>query len=70
MLEDKYLFFVIQNHETPMVYVKETYDDALSAFHTELGYRHETRFSTICIIMDMNGNEIMRDQYERMVETE
>lgn len=69
MPEENYLFLVIQNHTTPNVQVKSSFDAALAAFHTELGYRHETRTSTICIIMDMNGNELMRDQYEMEILT-
>ena len=68
MPDTQYVFLVIQNHQLPIVSVKASFDDALAAFHTELGYRHETRFSTICIIMDTNGNEFLRDSYEKMVE--
>lgn len=50
-----YFLVIIQNDITPTIYSYQTYDAALSAFHQEMGYRHESRTSTACSLMDNHG---------------
>jgi hypothetical protein len=59
----KYYLVMVQNGNTQAIYEKADYDDALSAFHSELAYRHESRTSTMCMIIDGNGNVYKREMW-------
>jgi len=59
-----YYLAIIQNYTTPAFYAYDTKSAALSAFHNELAYRHESRTSTVCILYDRKGNELKRDYYD------
>lgn len=59
----KYYLVIIQNGNTQAIYEKANYDAALSAFHSELAYRAEGRTSTMCMIIDGNGNVYKREMW-------
>lgn len=59
-----YFLSIIQNYSVPAFYSYNTKSEALAVFHNELGYRHETRTSTVCILYDNKGNELERDYYD------
>ena len=59
----KYYLVIIQNGNTQAIYEKAGYDEALSAFHSELAYRAESRVSTMCMIIDGSGNVYKREMY-------
>ena len=58
-----YHLLVIQNKTTPSLISYNTYNDVYAAFHTELAYRHESRTSTICYILNSEGDIIDRGTY-------
>jgi hypothetical protein len=59
----KYYLVMIQNGNTQAIYEKASYDEALSAFHSELAYRAESRKSTMCMIIDGDGNVYKREMW-------
>lgn len=50
------------------VYAYNDWDAVLSAFHSELAYRHESRKKTVCTILDENGVSVKNEVWERKVE--
>lgn len=58
-----YYLITVQNGDTPSMLGYETHDAALAAFHNELGYRHESRTSTKCMIINDNLEMFERDNY-------
>lgn len=54
----EFYLIIVQNGETPSraIHQKKTYDEALSAYHSELAYRAKGRTSTLCMIIDGRGN--------------
>jgi hypothetical protein len=68
---DIYYVLLIQNqgeNESDTVFKYTTYDEALSKFHSELGYRAEGRDSTIAAILSSNGNQVRDGKYIKEVE--
>lgn len=47
------------------VYAYNDWDTALSAFHSELAYRHESRKKTVCTILDEDGISVKNEVWER-----
>lgn len=47
-----YYLVIVQNSDIPAIFSYETHDAALARFHTELAYRHESRVSTKCLILN------------------
>lgn len=62
-MNNVFFLLIVQNHNIAVISRYETYDAALAAFHQELAYRHETRTSTICSILDEYGVERRREEY-------
>lgn len=58
-----YYVITIQNDTTPAIYSYETMEAALAYFHTELAYRHESRTSTRCMIVDSELSLIRQESY-------
>jgi hypothetical protein len=61
--------FIAQNQgeagEADAVYKRSSYEDALALFHSELGYRHEARNSTIVSILTADGNSVRDGAYRK-----
>lgn len=62
-----YYLVIIQNDASQSVTRYDALDSAESALHTELAYRGEGRFSTVCVILDSNGNQVESDNWYRRV---
>ena len=66
---DVYYVFIAQNQgeagEADAVYKRSSYEDALALFHSELGYRHEARNSTIVSILTADGNSVRDGAYRK-----
>lgn len=65
-----YYVLLVQNqgqNEADAVFKYTTYDDALSKFHSELGYRADGRDSTIASILMASGNQIRDGRYDKEV---
>lgn len=58
---------IVQNDSTAAVYGYDDYDSALTAFHTELAYRGEGRDSTMCVIINSEGDTIKQELWRREV---
>lgn len=67
-----FYILIIQNQgeagESDAVYRRDSYDSALAMYHQELGYRHETRNSTIVSILSRSGNSVKDGSYFKPVE--
>lgn len=63
MDNELYFLLIVQNHAIPIINTYNNWDACLAAFYNELGYRHETRTSTICKILDANLMELRRGEY-------
>ena len=62
-----YYLVIIQNDASQMVTRYDTLSGAESALHAELAYRGEERFSTVCVILDSNGNQVESDNWYRRI---
>lgn len=60
-----YYLIIIQNNNIPAIYAYENYDSALVVFHTELAWRGVDRTRTVVMIIDENGNTIVKDMWMR-----
>ena len=58
-----YYLVIVQNNSIPAIFSYETYDAALAAFHTEMAYRHESRTTTKCAIVDNELVTLKRETY-------
>lgn len=58
-----YYVITIQNNTIPAIHSYETMEAALAYFHTELAYRHESRTSTRCMIVDSELSLIRQESY-------
>lgn len=58
-----YFLLIVQNHTIPVIKTYNNWDNCLAAYYTELGYRHESRTSTVCEILDANLMELRRGEY-------
>ena len=59
----KYFVTVIQNDSTCACYAYEKKPDAMAKFHSEMAYRHETRTSTVCSVLNSNGDVVAKEKY-------
>lgn len=64
----KWYVVIIQNNSTQAVYPYDSYDAALSAFHNELAYRGDGRTSTVCVILDEQGNTHAKEYWKKNAE--
>ena len=58
-----YYTVIIQNNETPAIFAYNTMEDALAKFHSEMAYRHESRFKTVCGIYNEDLMPIKNEVY-------
>lgn len=65
-----YYLVIIQNGSAQAIYAHETLDSALSAFHAELAYRHDTRTRTVCTILNSDGEMLRNEVYSKSVQEE
>lgn len=61
-----YFLLIIQNRTTPVLRTYNDWDDCIAAYYTELGYRHESRTSTLCVILNADFMELRRGEYPEM----
>ena len=59
-----FYLLIAQNDQTQTAYAYPTYNEALSAFHSELAYRNEGRTKTMCAIISSNGSMLKSECYE------
>lgn len=62
----RYYLAIIQNNEACALYAYDTYDAALSAFHSEMAYRGEGRTSTLCIIFNSSGDILYSEAWNKI----
>ena len=62
-MNGKWYLIVIQNEEIIQALTYTSWNELLARFHQELAYRHESRHSTLCIILSSSGQELKRDIY-------
>lgn len=60
-----YVVLVIQNGTTFVSYTYTDWNDAKARYHQELAYRHESRTSTMCMIIDSDGQVQLREKYSK-----
>ena len=60
---ETYFLIKIQNGDTPLLQGYTDWNTCLAAYHTELAYRHESRTSTVCIIMNSRGDIVKKEEY-------
>lgn len=58
-----YIVLIMQNETTPAVYTFATENEALAYYHNELAYRHESRTSTKCAILDSTFQVLRCEEY-------
>lgn len=58
-----FYLLIVQNDQTQTAYAYQTYNEALSAFHSELAYRNESRTKTMCAIISSNGAMLKSEYY-------
>lgn len=63
-----YYLAIIQNNTTNALYIYNTFEDALAAYHTELAYRSDDRTSTRCVIFDSELRTLRAEVYEKPVD--
>lgn len=59
-----YYVLIVQNASTQAVHSHPSFDAALSEFHSELAYRAEGRTSTLCMIIDDEGNVYNKEYWK------
>lgn len=58
-----YILVCVQNGNIPLLRSYDSYNEALAEYHQELAYRHESRTSTMAMIVDQGGRVLKREQY-------
>lgn len=58
-----YYLIKVQNDSIPAIASYDTIEAATAEFHQEMAYRHESRFSTKCLILDSNLMAIRSETY-------
>lgn len=58
-----YILVCVQNGNTPLLKSYVNLNEALAEYHQELAYRHESRTSTMAMIVDQAGKVLKREQY-------
>lgn len=63
-----YYLIIMQNigyeEATQAIFKFDDLSGALARYHNELGYRHESRHNTTCIILDTDCNILYREKWE------
>ena len=59
----KYYLTIVQNESICACYAYESRSAAMSAYHTELAYRADSRNSTLCVVVNSNGTMIACEKY-------
>lgn len=59
-----YYVLIVQNRSTQAVFSYSSFNEALSKFHSELAYRAESRTSTLCMIVDDEGNVYNKEYWK------
>lgn len=57
-MDEKYFVIIIQNETAVIMHDYNTKNQAMAEYHTELGYRHESRTKTEACVLDRNLNRI------------
>ena len=65
-----YYLITVQNGNTPSMLGYESLDAATAAFHAEMAYRHESRTSTRCMIINSELEIVRIESYTAPVNTE
>ena len=60
-----YYLVIIQNDNACAIYRYEVYDEALSAYHTELAFRGSDRTQTLCMILKGDGTVPNMDMWKK-----
>ena len=60
----KYFVTIIQNDSTCACFAYDNRADAMAKFHSEMAYRHESRTSTVCSVMNSNGDTVAKDIWQ------
>lgn len=58
-----YILVCVQNGNTPLLKSYTNLNEALAEYHTELAYRHESRTSTMAMVIDGKGRVLKREEY-------
>lgn len=58
-----YYLTIVQNENVVASYYYTNLDDALVLFHNELAYRSDARTSTLCVILNKEGDVIKKGYY-------
>ena len=64
----KFYVACVQNDTSQSVYAYDNIDDAMSFYHTELGYRSEQRNKTLCVLFREDGAVMCHEVWERPVD--
>ena len=65
-----YYLIKVQNDSIPAIASYDTLEAVNAAFHEEMAYRHESRFSTKCMILDADLVVVRTEVYTAPVNTE
>lgn len=60
-----YAVIIIQNGTTFASATYADWNDAKARYHQELAYRHESRESTMCMIINADGQVQLREKYSK-----
>ena len=58
-----YHVVTVQNNAIPAIFNYSTFEEALASYHNELAYRHESRTSTKCAILDSDLHMLRQEIY-------
>lgn len=59
----KYIVTLVQNESTCTAYSYDTKDSALAKFHHEMEYAISSGITTLCTVMNSNGNILQNQKY-------
>lgn len=62
-----YYLVIVQNNSVSAVYAYNTYDEAVKAHHSEQAYFGLDRNSTLTVILDENGNTMLKEKWMRQI---
>ena len=64
----KYFVTVVQNDSTCACFAYENKPDAMAKYHSEMAYRHASRTSTVCSVINSNGDIVAKERYIKPAE--
>lgn len=64
-----YYLIKVQNDSIPAIAAYDTLEAVNAEFHTEMAYRHESRYSTKCMILDADLVVVRTEVYTKPVDT-